>query len=474
VLTVASLLTDAHDVHIVDGDLVRDPLPTLRRLIQEAPGQVLLGVTVMPGPQLARAIPHTRALKQAFQTLPVVWGGWFPSLHPQTCLQAAYVDFVVRGRGDATMPRLVTAIEEGQRGDHQLRTIPGLGWRAANGTIQQTPEAPPRHPNESPPLPFHLAPPERYHQRTWLGSRTNGYHSSFGCPLQCGFCAVAALNRGRWMGQSVPRIMADLEVILEAGANAIEMFDNNFFVSETRARAFAAAITPHHIQWWGEGTIDGLMGYSKDTLRVMRASGLRMIFFGAESGSDSVLELMNKGGLRSSTTLALARRMLEVDIVPEFSFVLGNPQSTHDDIQASFQLIRRLKAIHPACEIILYLYAPEPFQQAELWKAAQQRGFRFPDRLEAWEANPRRLFNLRREVETPWLRPRDVQRVRDFETVLNAWSPGVSDVALGPRARQMLKLLAGPRYQLGLYRRPLGLRIALKALRHRRVEQEGL
>lgn len=470
VLTLAAVLHGDHDVHIVDADLSPDPLGEIRALLRAAPGRALLGVSVMPGPQLARAVPQTAALKAEFPDVPLVWGGWFASLHAETCLRAPYIDYVMRGRTEVAFPRLLEALGAGDA----LEDVPNLSWRAPDGAIRHNPEAPLRHPDGLPPMPWDLVPLARYHQPTWLGSRTTGYHSSFGCPLKCGFCAVAAQYDGRWMGQSVPRMMRDIEPLLAAGANAIEFFDNNFFVSERRVRELADVLRGRGIAWWGEGTIDGLLRYADETLAAMRDSGCRMIFFGAESGSDAVLQRYNKGGLTSGSCLLLARRLARFDIVPEFSFVLGNPVAPREDIEASIALILKLKEVNPLCEIILYLYSPEPYGRSELWEEARRRGFRFPERLEDWAADGDRLFKLRRTRETPWLEAADVDRVHHFETVLNAYHPGVSDIRLGRHARRLLRVLAAPRYRLRLYHRPVLLELALRVLHHRRVEQEGL
>ena len=58
----------------------------------------------------------------------------------------------------------------------------------------------------------------------------------------------------------------------------------------------------------------------------MKRSGLKMVFCGAESGSTEMLKRMNKGGTASADlTLELAARMKTHGVVPEFSFVVGNP-----------------------------------------------------------------------------------------------------------------------------------------------------
>ena len=66
-LALGALLEGAHDYAIVDGNLERDPVATIDRLVRER-GADMLGVTVMPGPQLDRrgaALPRARSAAPA-------------------------------------------------------------------------------------------------------------------------------------------------------------------------------------------------------------------------------------------------------------------------------------------------------------------------------------------------------------------------------------------------------------------------
>ena len=81
----------------------------------------------------------------------------------------------------------------------------------------------------------------------------------------------------------------------------------------------------------------------------MRDSGLRMVFMGAESGSDETLKRMNKGGTASTDkTLFIAEKMRGYSIVPEFSFVLGNPPDPEADVAQHAGLHPQGQARQPA------------------------------------------------------------------------------------------------------------------------------
>lgn len=132
---------------------------------------------------------------------------------------------------------------------------------------------------------------------------------------------------GRWLAQSGEHTAHVVRSLVKAWRlDAVEFYDNNFFVHEARSADFAERIKDLGIAWWGESRIDTLLKYPDRTRSLLRASGLKMVFMGAESGSDDTLRRMNKGGAASTEkTLAIAAKMAQYGIIPEFSIVLGNP-----------------------------------------------------------------------------------------------------------------------------------------------------
>ena len=118
----------------------------------------------------------------------------------------------------------------------------------------------------------------------------------------------------------------------------------------------------------------------------MRDSGCKMIFFGAETSSEDALEQMDKGGKQTpDMILELAARAKKFDIIPEFSFVLGIPSDDVDgQIERDIRYIRRIKAINPRSEIVIYVFSPVFFDDADLLQKSRELGFEFPKRLEDW------------------------------------------------------------------------------------------
>ncbi len=468
-LALAAPLEGRHEVRIVDGNLEDDPVAALDAAVRA--GGDILAVTVMPGPQLSHAVPACRELKARHPRLTVVWGGYFPTQHWEACLRSPFVDYVVRGHGEATFAALVDALRAGER----PAATAGLALRdPETGEPVSGPAAPIPNPGGLPGFPYHRVAMPRYLRSTFLGRRTIGHHSSYGCPFFCNFCAVVNMVGGRWLAQPADRVAGVVRSLARTwGADAVEFYDNNFFVSEARSAEFAERIRDLGISWWGEARIDTLLRYSERSWKAMRAAGLKMVFLGAESGSDETLARMNKGGSASTEkTLELAGTMRGLGIVPEFSFILGNPPDPEGDTAATIAFIRKVKRVNPAAEIILYIYTPVPLA-GELYERARASGFAFPQTLDEWISPTWQEFSQRRSVRMPWLQDPIRRAAHDFERVLNAYYPTVTDPRLTRFWRGVLKTFSAWRYHLRVYRWPLELRALHGLVAYQRPETSG-
>ena len=469
-LALGAQLEDAHDYRIIDGNLVSSGLEALSSAIDQY-GADILGMTVMPGPQLTEALPIARALRQRYPDLTIVWGGYFPTMHAKPVLGEGCIDYVIRGHNEISFRTLVDRLRTGE----PVGRLPGLAQRGDSDDAL-TSTAPGFVPdiNKLPDFPYHRVPLSRYLRPTFMGSRTISHHASYGCPFRCNFCAVVNMVDGRYSAQTAERMAATVETLVQHyDANAVEFYDNNFFVGEKRIAEFAERIDGLGIGWWGYGRIDTLDKFSDETFSRLRDSGLKMVFMGAETGSDEMLQRMNKGGRQTTEqTLRLAHRMAQYDIVPEMSFVLGSPPDPSRDVECTLNFIRRVKVANPTTEIILYLYSPVPLA-GNLYEQALASGFSFPQTLEGWADADWVDFAQHRSADLPWLNPTMKQRVSDFQRVLHATYPTITDPRLRGFSRTALRLLGSWRYRLHFYRYPLELRLLSRIFPYQRPEVSG-
>lgn len=472
-LQAGIFLEGRYEYEIIDGNLDQkiDKADVLLRRLRET-GAKYLGVTIMPGPQLQSALPHINRIKAERPETVIIAGGYFPSLNSEVCARHAAIDFVIDGPGEDTLPELLDTLEAG--GDPAQ--VAGLAFERGGGVVRTAKRAP-RDPNSLPWFPYGRVDVGRYICKTHLGERTLSHHSSYGCPFTCNFCGVTGVAAGRWMPESAERLADITEHMVKTWKiDALEFHDNNFFTQQKRVLAYSQELIRRDIKiaWWGEGRIDTLLKYTSETWEAMRDSGLRMIFMGAEASNPETLKRMNKGGtLKAWDSVVLGELMARYDIVPEYSFILGNPPEPRKDIEETFELIRAIKAANPKSEIILYRYDPVPLPGA-MMEQAEQAGFALPTALDDWMDPKNAKIHLRRTADLPWLSREDMRYIRNFETVLNARFPTSTSRRLHtPLTRFALRATSGLRFRLGLYGYPYELQLLQKLIHYQRPETSG-
>jgi anaerobic magnesium-protoporphyrin IX monomethyl ester cyclase len=467
VLALAAVLEGREDYAIVDGNIERDPVANILRIIDEQ--QVdMLGVTCMPGPQMAAAMEASREIRRLRPQVPIVWGGYFPSTYPDAALNAAYVDYAVRGQGEETLLELLDAL----RGKRDFDSVLGLSYKDVFGLHRHNPERLMKGPDFFPWMPFHRVPVGKYLRPSYFGERTAVHHASIGCPFRCSFCGVHATYGSRERFESPDRTAAILGHLRTTyGADSVQFYDMNFFLREDHARDLAEKLAPLGLRWWCEARVDVMSRYSDATLSALRRAGCTMIFFGAESGSDWALKEMKKG-ITTEQTLQVAGRMRNFGIIPEFSFVVGNPGDPERDTRETLQFIRKIKRLDPKAEIIIYHYTPVP-QRGSMYGEVDSQ-IQFPATLEEWASKRWMDFTLRIDPNTPWLKRKTKNLIDNFETVVSSRWPTVQDIRAPRWSRTLLQSLSAWRYLSQVYGYPKELHWAQRLIDLRRPKQESL
>jgi len=476
-MNIAASVEGIYDWVIVDGNRETDPCEKICKYLSTGAFKYL-GITVMPGPQTKQAIPFSKKIKALFPETIIIWGGYFPTNHYKVILNSGYVDFVINGPGDNAFPKLIHALEKNE----PYELIKNIIYRSGNEIIKNIKEDLIEQ-DTLPDLPYdklhRFYSIEQYLGKTYLGNKTLAYHSSIGCPFTCSFCAVVPTYEARWKAKSAQHIYRDIKYIKDKwGADAIEFHDNNFFVSEKRTVEFATLIKPEKMSWWGMARIDTMDKFKDESLALIREAGCKIIFFGAESGNDKILQQLDKGGTQTGEQiLRFAKRLKKFDIIPEYSFVLGTPAPTAEEVmkQIEFDInfIKKVKATNPKTEIVLYTYSPVPTEGSDLFNEVLASGFSFPKELEDW-VNPQwERFDLRKNPLTPWLTPEMIDTIRNFETVLNGCYPTVSDIRLNSMKRKLLHVVAGLRYKISFYKYPYEIKLLQRIWKYRQPEIQG-
>lgn len=448
---------------IIDGNKPRlDPLSEVTSLVgREASGRDpvrLIAVSVMPGPQLVRAVQLSKLLKSRFPNIPIAWGGYFPSLYPQPTLAASYIDWVVRGQGEQTFRDLLEVLD----GKVSPRAVPGLCFRD-DGESWIGPERQWVGPDELPPPPYHKIDVDDYLPATLLGRRSAVYQASIGCPYSCSFCGVIGAYGSRQKVERPARTAAHLEyLVTNHGVDSLHFYDSNFFLREDHAQELCERMLPLGLSWWCEARVDAMLRFTDKTWSLLKKCGLKMVFLGAESGSDTTLAKMSKN-LTTEKTLAIAEKTRSYGIIPEFSFVLGGPDDPEGEIDQTLAFVRRLKGVNPQMELITYFYTPTP-QRGETYGNIDPLAGT-PKSLDGWIAPEWVGWMTHEDPQLAWLPESLKARVEDFELVLKSRFPSVHDAHTRPWGKTLARLLAKRRWARERYRNPRLLKLVHRLAR---------
>ena len=208
-LALGAALEGRWEFDIIDGNIDPDAIFRIESLLGSS-DVALVAVTVMPGPQVARAIQISSMVRRHAPNVPIAWGGYFPTLYPDSAVNAPYVDFVIRGQGEDTLLELLDRLPDAGppvavglaaetssvSSPESMAKIRGLTWKRSGQIVHNT-DRPFRPPDAYPPYPYdRLGDVGRYLRPSFLGSRTAVHQAAIGCRYRCSFCGVVSMFNG--------------------------------------------------------------------------------------------------------------------------------------------------------------------------------------------------------------------------------------------------------------------------------------
>ncbi|MBI4551559.1 MAG: B12-binding domain-containing radical SAM protein [Candidatus Latescibacteria bacterium] len=374
-LAVGSALDPArYTVDIVDARLERDPLTTVLSRID---GALCLGVTVLTGGPIRDALRVSRAVKAKRPDLPVVWGGWHPSLFQTACLDEPGVDVTVAGQGEDTFAEIVARLAARE----PLDGCAGSAFRR-NGSVVVNPPRRLRDVNEFPAHDYDLIPVERYFQLK--GQRQVDYISSQGCRFRCAFCADPFVYERGWVGLSPERMGREVAALFaQYRFRELAFQDETFFTSAKRVDAICDAFLAAglSITWTATMRADQATRMNDELFAKAKRSGLRRVMIGVESGSQQMLDWMEKD-ITVEQVLISAEQCVRHGIGAIFPFIVGFPGEPDESVAATMRLVKQLRRMSPQFETPIFFYQPYP--GSLIADEVARAGYPMPQTLDEW------------------------------------------------------------------------------------------
>jgi len=379
ILSVAAPLHDeGYDVVLIDERINEDAEGDLLRAID---GALCLGVSTITGHQLKRAIHFSRLVKERYPRIPVIWGGYHPSLLPEQTASEDYVDAVVKGQGEVTFREIVGRLEEGR----DFNGVNGVIYSNGDGGIVVNPERLPADVKSFPRAPYELLDINRFFELN-KGRRALQYASSQGCPQKCTFCVEPKVFGG-WSGRSAVKMVGEIEALYHAyKIEHISFSDANFFVDTDRVESMCRMLLDRgiNITWTMTARSDQLVKINPETLRLMHEAGCHKIEIGVESGSATILDFVKKK-TTPEKAIASNRILREAGIQGVYSFMVGFPKElpeSEDEVWKTLMLIKNLRKVHP--EVMTVTFYVTPYPGTPIFDMARTLNLKMPEKTEEW------------------------------------------------------------------------------------------
>jgi len=392
---------ERYEVIVIDGRLDLDAEKTL---LGHLDGALCLGITVLTGAPISDALHMSRVAKRGRADLPVVWGGWHPSMFASECLAEPSVDVTVRGQGEETFAEIVSRLAAGR----SLDDCAGCTVRLADGTIRENPPRALAPVDKFRAHDYELIPVERYFKLK--GKRQLDFISSQGCNFRCAFCSDPFVYGRQWVGLEPTRMALRLKELWDRyHFDDVNFQDETFFTKRGRVQALADKIVESgmKITWAATMRADQGIRLPDEAWTRCKESGLRRLLVGVESGSDEMLKRIKKD-IKIDQVFQTAQKMLKFDIAGHFPFIVGFPDESDASIQATLDCAKRLRAMSP--DFLTPIYYFKPYPGSELVIEAVARGFRLPETLQAWSQ-----FDYVAGLPGPWVSPQKFQLIERFK-----------------------------------------------------------
>jgi hopanoid biosynthesis associated radical SAM protein HpnJ len=309
-----------------------------------------LAVLHTSAPSFASDVKALAHLKDANPALKAGLIGAKVAVDPEGSLAAsAAIDFVARNEFDFA----IREVAEGRAWDR----IAGLSYRGADGAIHHNPERAILENMDRLPFVTPVYKRDLIIEKYFIGYLKHPYISLYtgrGCKSRCTFCLWPQTVGGhRYRTRSVRHVIEEITWAKAAFPQVKEFFfdDDTFTDDLPRAEAIARELGRLGVRW----SCNAKANVPRQTLKVLRDNGLRLLLVGYESGNQQILHNIKKG-MRIDVARRFTKDCHELGITIHGTFILGLPGETKETIE---ETIRFAAEVNPHT-IQVSLAAPYP------------------------------------------------------------------------------------------------------------------
>lgn len=251
-------------------------------------------------------------------------------------------DYVVLGEGEITLGELVAALDRGPA--PELAAMPGLAFLGPDGEVVDTGRRPNLRDLDSLPFPaWDLVDVERY-RAAWArhGRFSMNMVTTRGCPFHCNWCAKPIWGQ-RYAVRSPENVADELAWLHDTyRPDHISFADDILGLDPAWLRSFAALVRDRGVATPFKCLNRADLLLREGEIDALKAAGCEMVWVGAESGSQRILDAMEKG-TQVEQLVEAADRLRAGGIRFGFFLQFGYPGEAAADIEATRRMVRRCR-----------------------------------------------------------------------------------------------------------------------------------
>lgn len=316
------------------------------QLLETDPAAV--GLTAL-GCNFIAVVKIARRIKERSPATFVLLGGPHPTvLESPIMTKFTEFDVLVRGEAEQTIVPLLDALDSGK----ELSAIPSISYRDGSRVCRSAMEAGVMDVDRLPMAAFHFYPVRE------LEMRSMRVEAGRGCPFHCTFCSTATFFGRKYRVKAAGKLVGELKSLNSTyDITDFSLQHDLFTVNRRKVLQFCEEVRPCSFSWTCSARIDCV---DSKLLSEMARSGCRGIYFGVETGSASLQELVKKRLDISLLTPTLTSAK-ELGINVTTSFITAFPDETFSDLEATLDCLDRCHRISPTTTALqLHLLTPEP------------------------------------------------------------------------------------------------------------------
>ncbi len=146
------------------------------------------------------------------------------------------------------------------------------------------------------------------------------------------------------------------------GVDAIQFYDHNFFDREVDMVPLLEVLAKFRMPWWCFARSDALVNLSERPGRWSRRAGCAWPTSARNRPATGCCTISARAPARDQT-LEAVEKCRSHGVIPELSFMVAPPQDPEGETEKTFEFIRMIKRVHPATEVMIYIYTPLPRRQ---------------------------------------------------------------------------------------------------------------